>query len=132
MTEGVYVLVIQVSRCINVNVGALGRVKFQKGLYAYVGSAQNNLEKRVGRHFKRAKRKFWHIDYLLSCGVAKILKIFYKKAEKSEECEIAKEINRRSISVKGFGSSDCKCKGHLFKIDDYGFLKEFMHEMHLY
>jgi len=129
MVKGVYVLVILVSRRIIVNVGALGKVKFEKGFYAYVGSAQNNLEKRVERHFKRAKRKFWHIDYLLEGGVAKIFKVFYKKAEKFEECEIAKEIGSRGILVKGFGSSDCKCESHLFKIGDYGCLREFMHEM---
>jgi Uri superfamily endonuclease len=64
MTKGIYILVVSVSKDINVNVGALGSVNFEKDLYAYVGSAQNNLEKRIERHLRKTKQKFWHIDYL--------------------------------------------------------------------
>jgi len=64
MVKGVYVLVVSVDKDVNVNIGALGSIGFEKGLYAYVGSAQNGLEKRIERHRRRAKRKFWHIDYI--------------------------------------------------------------------
>ena len=64
MTKGIYILVVSVSKDINVNVGALGSVNFEKDLYACVGSAQNNLEKRIERHLRKTKQKFWHIDYL--------------------------------------------------------------------
>lgn len=131
MKKGIYVLVILISRNITINVGALGVVRFKKGFYAYVGSAQNHLEKRVERHFKKGKRKFWHIDYLLDDDAAKILKVFYKEGVKSEECKIAKEIGKEGMLIKGFGSSDCSCKSHLFKIDNYDFLKELMHEVKL-
>ncbi|MGB9713994.1 DUF123 domain-containing protein [Candidatus Bathyarchaeota archaeon] len=126
--KGIYVLIISVNENITVHVGALGKINFEKGLYTYVGSAQNNLEKRVERHSRRSKRKFWHIDYLLCNKTAKIEKIFYKKAEKVEECKIAKEIGRTGVAVKGFGCSDCKCESHLFKIEDYQFLRGFMQE----
>lgn len=126
--KGIYVLVISIKERVAVNVGALGKIIFEKGFYAYVGSAQASLEKRVKRHFRRDKRKFWHIDYLLGSDMAKIEKIFYKKAEKVEECEIAKEIGKRGVAVKCFGCSDCKCESHLFKVDDYEFLREFMQE----
>jgi len=128
MAKGIYVLVISVSKDISTNVGALGAVNFEKGLYAYVGSAQKCLEKRVRRHLGRAKRKFWHIDYLLNDDNAKVLKVFYKNAGKSEECNVANKIGERGVPTKGFGSSDCKCQSHLFKIGDYRFLREFMHE----
>jgi Uri superfamily endonuclease len=36
MAKGIYVLVVSVGKDINVNVGALGRVNFERGLYAYV------------------------------------------------------------------------------------------------
>ena len=71
--KGIYVLIIQVSNDVAVQVGALGKLTFTKGLYAYVGSAQVNLEKRVGRHLGKEKRKFWHIDYLLGNNAAKVL-----------------------------------------------------------
>jgi len=128
MAKGIYVLVISVDKDISVNVGALGGVNFEKGLYAYVGSAQKSLEKRVRRHLGRAKRNFWHIDYLLNDNNVKVLKVFYKNAGKSEECKVANKIGERCVSTKGFGSSDCKCQSHLFKIGVYRFLREFMHE----
>jgi Uri superfamily endonuclease len=128
MAKGIYVLVISINKNISVNVGALGVVNFEKGLYAYVGSAQKGLEKRIERHLRRIKRKFWHIDYLLDDDNVEVLKVFYKNAGKSEECKVANEIGESGISTKRFGSSDCKCKSHLFKIEDYRFLREFMYE----
>ena len=123
---GIYVLIIHVDTDIEVNVGALGRITFRKGLYAYVGSAQANLEQRIRRHFRKEKSKFWHIDYLLANDAAKILKVFFKKANKPEECKTAKIICEKGEPVSGFGSSDCNCKSHLFSIEDYRFLQETM------
>jgi len=74
--KGVYVLIISLAKDVNVKVGALGKIDFKKGTYAYVGSAQTNLLKRVERHLRKAKRRFWHIDYLLCNSNAKILKVF--------------------------------------------------------
>ena len=97
-------------------IGSLGKIKFDKGTYAYVGSAQNNLEKRILRHLSKNKKKFWHIDYLLNNTTVKILKIFYKKVEKSEECKIAEKLSKSKYFVPNFGCSDCNCKSHLFRI----------------
>lgn len=124
--KGVYVLIIQVDEDTDMNVGALGRLTFKKGLYAYVGSAQNNLEQRVKRHIRKEKRRFWHIDYLLDNDATKVVEVFHKQADKTEECAIAKVIGERGEPVDGFGSSDCSCKSHLFRIGDFGFLQEFM------
>ncbi len=131
MKKGVYVLVVSVGKDIRVNVGALGSIDFEKGLYAYVGSAQRNFEKRIKRHLRKAKRKFWHIDYLLDNTSAKVLKVFYKEAEKSEECTVARELTERAVPVVNFGCSDCDCVSHLFNIDDYGFLRNLMSDMRL-
>jgi Uri superfamily endonuclease len=126
MLKGIYVLIIQVDKDINLKIGALSRIAFTKGLYAYVGSAQTNLEQRIKRHFKKEKRKFWHIDYLLDDNAAKIVKVFFKKANKTEECKTARSISERSKPIASFGCSDCKCKSHLFRIEDYRFLQEPM------
>jgi len=128
MAKGIYILVVSVSKDINVKVGTLGNVNFEKGMYAYVGSAQNNLEKRIERHLRKTKQKFWHIDYILDYDNVKVLKVFYKHAGKSEECKVANKIGERCVPTKGFGSSDCKCKSHLFKLKNYQFLREFMFE----
>ncbi|MGQ9743694.1 MAG: GIY-YIG nuclease family protein [Candidatus Bathycorpusculaceae bacterium] len=126
--SGVYVLIIKVSKPLSINVGALGTVNFEKGIYAYVGSAKTGLNQRIGRHLRRDKRKFWHIDYLLSDISVKVLKVFKVKKENLGECEVAKIISERGVPVSGFGSSDCRCISHLFKIKDYQFLREFIHE----
>jgi len=114
--KGIYTLLIFVSKNINIKIGSLGIIRFKKGIYAYVGSAQNNLEKRIRRHKLKNKIKFWHIDYLLVNNFSKIKKVFYKKANKTEECRIAKKLNKNEIPIPNFGCSDCNCKSHLFKI----------------
>jgi Uri superfamily endonuclease len=124
--KGVYVLIIQVDEDTGVNVGALGRLTFKKGLYAYVGSAQNNLEQRIKRHLRKGKRRFWHVDYLLSNEATEVVEVFYEQADKTEECAIAGVIGEKGEPIDGFGSSDCSCNSHLFRIEDCGFLQEFM------
>jgi len=124
MTKGIYLLLISVNVNINVVIGALGSVNFEKGMYVYVGSAQNSLEKRMARHFTGNKRKFWHIDYLLGNCTVKLLKAFFKETVKQEECKIAKKIGKTNIPIKGFGSSDCRCESHLFKVENLSFLKD--------
>lgn len=124
--KGVYVLIIEVNRDTPLNVGALGKWTFKKGLYAYVGSAQNDLEQRVKRHLRKEKRKFWHVDYLLDDDATKVVKVFHKQADKTEECAIAKVISERGEPIHDFGSSDCNCKSHLYRIKDYEFLQESM------
>jgi len=86
------------------------------------------LEKRIERHLRKTKQKFWHIDYLLDDANVEVLKVFHKKAGRLEECKIAKNISEIGVPVKGFGSSDCKCESHLFKLKGYQFLREFMLE----
>jgi Uri superfamily endonuclease len=120
--KGVYVLVISVSKDIQIDVGSLGSMNFSKGVYAYVGSAQKSFEKRVKRHLRKDKRKFWHIDYLLGNDAAEVLKVFHKEAGKHEECIVAKKINKRGVPIRAFGSSDCKCESHLTKMRDDQFL----------
>ena len=126
MLKGIYVLIIQVDKDINLKIGALSRIVFTKGLYAYVGSAQTNLEQRIKRHLRKEKRKFWHIDYLLDNNAAKIIEVLFKKPNKTEECKTARSISERNKPIDGFGCSDCNCKSHLFRIDDYRFLQETM------
>ena len=110
--KGVYILVLNVNKT-KIRVGSLGEITF-KGRYAYVGSAQNNLEKRIKRHLSDDKKWRWHIDYLLA--LANVEMVFVKSAKKSEECATAKQLEMLYEPVIGFGSSDCKCKSHLFKI----------------
>jgi len=129
--KGVYVLVVSVADDVCVAVGALGSLFFESGLYAYVGSGQVGLEKRVERHLRRAKKRFWHIDYLLSSEAARVVGVFWRRGGRSEECRVAGFLCGKGVPVAGFGCSDCGCRSHLFKISGCGFLREFMHEFRL-
>ncbi|MBU4493370.1 MAG: GIY-YIG nuclease family protein [Nanoarchaeota archaeon] len=123
--KGTYCLVIELKKDSSIKVGALENIKFKNGIYCYVGSALNNLEKRVQRHLSKKKKLHWHIDYFLMNKNTSIKKIFYKQSNKREECKIAKFVLKNSIgSIAKFGCSDCKCESHLFIIKKYDFLEK--------
>lgn len=110
-------MLISVKKNINIKIGSLGYITFKKGLYAYVGSAQNSIESRVKRHLSKNKKKYWHIDYLLLNRNVNIVDIFYKKnSNKSYEDRFANKLMKTGKPIINFGSSDSKCKSHLFKI----------------
>jgi len=116
METGVYSLLIELKKNQKIKVGNLGEFKFLKGFYVYTGSAMNNLEKRIERHLRKNKKKFWHIDYLLSNKNARIISILKIRTKKRIECKLNEEIFKNlkgKIFVKKFGSSDCNCKSHL-------------------
>jgi len=67
--RGTYILVLRLTRNSSIKIGRLGKLRFCKGYYCYVGSALGkavNLENRIMRHFSKKKKKRWHIDYLLA------------------------------------------------------------------
>lgn len=112
----VYILLIEVLRDLKLKIGALGTLTFRKGVYGYVGSAQRNFAWRIVRHLSKRKRKFWHIDYLLSNRHVRIEAILWKKATRAEECRIARKFLGIGAPIEGFGCSDCKCISHLFRL----------------
>lgn len=129
--KGIYVLIIKLSKNISADVGALGKLTFNGELYAYVGSAQNNLELRVQRHKRKNKRLFWHIDYLLNDEAATVTEVLYTHGDKSRECQIASKLAEKSQPIKGFGCSDCRCTSHLFHAKSFQFLKDDMQPLKL-
>ena len=96
------------SRCIKI--GKSGRFYFKKGHYVYVGSAKRNIMKRIERHLRKKKRKFWHIDYLLQYAEVRSVWV----GDLSEEKIAAMLSQKMEIPVLGFGASDKKSKAHLF------------------
>jgi Uri superfamily endonuclease len=110
--KGSYILLIDVKKDINIDIGKLGKLQFKKGFYVYVGSALNNLESRINRHLKSDKKTHWHIDYMLK--FADIIDVFFKENSRKEECSLSYEFKKRLHFIKDFGCSDCKCKSHLF------------------
>ena len=108
-----YILKVSLNKETKIEVGKLGKLRFEKGVYFYVGSAKKNLKTRIARHCSKNKKLFWHIDYLLSCGLAEMKKILVYKG--NNECQIAQLLYKRGFNFIGkFGSSDCRCPTHLF------------------
>lgn len=111
--KGVYHLLIELPESVNIRVGGLGLINFEKGHYVYTGSALNNMEKRVARHRSSEKKLRWHIDYLLEHGPVIDVKLI-ETLDKAEECRANGRIGMISRGcVTRFGSSDCKCRSHL-------------------
>jgi len=127
---GVYTLIIHLPEDIRLKVGRLGDHQFQRGYYAYTGSAlglgASSLRNRVKRHLQKKKHKFWHIDYLLAHKDTVVVAIIAIQTNREIECRIngclKNEITAR-IPVLGFGASDCKenCGSHLLYLGEKNF-----------
>jgi Uri superfamily endonuclease len=118
--NGSYVLLMHIGRSVTIETGSLGKLHFRKGVYAYVGSALNGLEPRISRHLsKRKENMHWHIDYLTSSPYASIEHVVMGETVKKAECKVSKAIASRTFSdmVQAFGSSDCSCNSHLYRLD---------------
>ncbi|MFA5333991.1 MAG: GIY-YIG nuclease family protein [Candidatus Nanoarchaeia archaeon] len=113
--KGVYILKLNLKKNQEIMVGKLGKKMFEKGSYYYVGSSQNNIEKRIQRHFSKEKKLHWHIDYLTTHPLFEVLSVEKLiNTSKEKECQTAKELLKKYEPIKGFGCSDCKCQSHLF------------------
>ncbi|MEJ5228568.1 MAG: DUF123 domain-containing protein [Pseudothermotoga sp.] len=88
---------------------------FKPGLYAYVGSAMNSLERRISRHLAKNKKKHWHIDYLLEKATVQLV-LMIRSDEKIEE-EISRIFAKYFECIENFGASDLRVKSNLFYID---------------
>lgn len=120
--KGTYTLLLENTAPVEIQIGALGKIEFEKGSYAYVGSALNGLESRIERHLSDEKKLHWHIDYLLKR--AQIKEVLYAEGEQKKECDIAENLANPFTSIEGFGSSDCDCESHLFYSKDTQRLSE--------
>jgi Uri superfamily endonuclease len=120
--KGTYTVIILLNANSRIRVQKLGCFTFQKGFYAYTGSALGNgstsLKRRLARHLAEKKIKHWHIDFLLASKNARITNVVVAESSVRKECQInnlIKNIEGATIPVAGFGASDCKqnCKSHL-------------------
>ncbi len=111
--RGSYLIVLKLEHRADIEIGKMGTQRFPRGYYLYVGSALKNLSKRIERHRRVLKNKFWHIDYLREkaefCSAIPIC------SSDNLECEIAHRLKAiAGWEIQGFGSSDCSCPSHLY------------------
>lgn len=110
---GSYLMLLHLPETKTIEVGSLGIREFPAGYYLYVGTAKRNLTKRLERHCRRRKRKFWHIDYLREAA-DQCLALPIRTTERIEH-ELAKAVSKLADwQIDGFGASDCQCPTHLF------------------
>jgi sugar fermentation stimulation protein A len=113
MVKGAYLLVMKLKANTRIKIGAKGLIAFKKGYYIYVGSAMQNLDKRLARHHSKKKTIRWHVDYFLR--KAEIVDTISLESNKRIECQLSARVgNLCDDRVKGFGCSDCKCHSHLY------------------
>jgi Uri superfamily endonuclease len=117
--KGVYLLLVHLASQAELRIGPLGAKRLPQGLYAYVGSAQSGLEARIRRHLSANKKMFWHVDRFLKLPQAEVVAVHYRETDrKSIECSTARLLAAHHEPVAGFGSSDCRCRAHLFRISE--------------
>ncbi|MFN4223307.1 MAG: GIY-YIG nuclease family protein [Fervidobacterium nodosum] len=110
--KGSYILVLELSEDRKIY-----KWDLKRGLYVYVGSAMNNMEKRIQRHLSSKKKFHWHIDYLLEHATVKY--IFMISSNKKIEEEISKQFSKEFSGPKGFGSTDLDVETNLYYINDF-------------
>jgi len=114
--NALYVVATWVPRRTEIVVGSLGVVAFERGWYAYVGSARRGREARVARHLRADKPLRWHADYLLSRFPGRCAWLVDGELT---ECELAGALARlpgASRRPPHFGAGDCGCVGHLLRL----------------
>ena len=117
MVNGTYLLFITLHSPKRVQVGSLGTIDIVAGEYCYVGSAMNGLRHRIKRHMSSEKKTRWHIDRLTL--LADHMEAFVS-LDPIHECVLADIAEKSGCTqaFKGFGSSDCRCRTHLFIVDN--------------
>lgn len=113
MMKGCYCLVIRLDETTEIRIGKkLGKIKFNKGHYVYVGSAMNSLISRIKRHLSDEKKLHWHIDYFLK--YSQITEVIYNRSNRKIECDLSQYIASKTSGIRNFGCSDCDCESHLY------------------
>lgn len=112
--KAVYAAFFQIQEKKSIEVGALGEIDFSPGIYVYLGSAMTNVEKRLERHFRETENKHWHVDYFSE--EAEPLDYFILPEESEFECVLSEIAAEFGDPVENFGSSDCNCGSHLYRI----------------
>ena len=110
--KGIYIIIMKLNTERNIRTGRLGVLHFPPGYYAYIGSALGGFKSRIKRHLSKNKKLKWHIDYLLN--EAEVLQITFCITKRQLECVLAQSLAKDLIPIPYFGSSDCRCKSHLY------------------
>jgi sugar fermentation stimulation protein A len=138
---GSYLVVLEIIRPVEIEIGSLGAISFNAGWYVYAGSAMKNLRQRLNRHVRKARKiKHWHIDYLTP--YTETISALPVCSYRNLECELAAALKALGgKGVKRFGCTDCrntggKCESHLYyfktnPINNRAFVETLLRFRHL-
>lgn len=71
----------------------------------------NGVQSRLERYLNPARKRHWHVDYLLDHGDA--VAAWVAAGREPLECRLAAALAADLERIPRFGSSDCRCPGHL-------------------
>lgn len=115
--KGAYLLALNLSSVCEAPRALGGAPTLEAGWYLYAGSAWGGggITARVGRHFRKDKKRHWHIDHLTHAAAD----ISALAVPDGRECELVARLlgtSRFETAMPGFGSSDCaRCESHLLR-----------------
>lgn len=118
---GTYALLLRTETEHSVDVGALGTLHLQPGVYVYVGSAfgPGGVRARVERHARADGARHWHVDYVRA--VSRLVGVWYTHDADRRECTWAaalRQMEDARVPLEGIGASDCDCRAHLLAFED--------------
>ncbi len=110
-TPGSYLLLVRLPAGATFAAGRLPSRRYPAGWYLYTGSALGGLKPRLNRYLNPARKRHWHIDYLLEHGRA--VAAWVVPGREPLECRLAAALGETLALVPRFGATDCRCPGHL-------------------
>ncbi len=114
---GTYTLILSSSIDKPINIGKLGTLFLKPGFYVYIGSAfgPGGLKARIKHHFNHSDRPHWHLDYLSpNLSACEIWYTYDQIRREHQWAKIHSQSRGVILPLPGFGSSDCRCRSHLF------------------
>jgi Uri superfamily endonuclease len=114
---GSYLLVLRTARHVEVAVGRLGPRRFPRGWHVYAGSARRGLRARLRHHLAPDRPAHWHVDALRARS--RLTALWVVLGDARVECALAAALAAQpgAARCQGFGSSDCRCLGHLVSFE---------------
>jgi len=124
--KGTYIIILYMNMGKSIQIGALGKYKFKRGYYAYVGSAfgPGGLKSRVKHHIEPKKSYHWHIDFLNPVVKEVWVSDHGARFEHAWATALGETASNK---ILGFGCSDCSCESHLLYFKSMAILKNLIH-----
>lgn len=114
---GTYALILSSAADRTLPVGRLGALRLRPGFYLYIGSAlgPGALRARIAYHSRPVAHPHWHVDYLRKAARLEEVWCAYSPVRREHQwAGVAESLAGASIPIRGFGTSDCHCRSHLY------------------